>query len=116
MSFWLHQPGLTCWGDGLTPSRGQQALLCLCLCESSQGSRARLVLPISLQDEVGPRLDSAHCLCNPPQPLSKYPGLQGPSLRTSVFPLVTYGSHWLATHDHAGPEDVCTGPRMDEQA
>lgn len=45
---WLCRPGLTCWGDGLTPSSGQQALLCSCLCESSQGSRARLVLPISL--------------------------------------------------------------------
>lgn len=45
---WLCRLGLTCWGDGLTPSSGQQALLCSCLCESSQGSRARLVLPISL--------------------------------------------------------------------
>lgn len=44
---------LTCWGDGLIPSSGQQALLYLCLCESSQGSRARLVVPISLQGKGG---------------------------------------------------------------
>lgn len=48
--------GYTCWGDGRTPSRGQQALLCLCLCEISQGSRARLVFPISLQSEGGARV------------------------------------------------------------
>ena len=28
-------------------------MLCLCLCESSQGSRARFVLPISLWAEEG---------------------------------------------------------------
>lgn len=42
------------------PSSGQQALLCLCLCESSQGSRARLVLPISLWAEKGRRWGSEH--------------------------------------------------------
>ena len=57
------------------------------------------MLPISLQDEVGPRLDSARCPCNPPQLLSKYPGLLGPSLGISVSPLVTYGSQWLATQE-----------------
>lgn len=55
---------LTCWGEGRTPSSGQQALLCLCLCESSQGSRARLVLPISLWAEKGHRWGSEH----PPHP------------------------------------------------
>lgn len=75
--------GLTCWGDGLTPSSGQQALLCLCFCESSQGTRARLVLPISLQGEVGPGLDSACCS----QPISNHsPNTQAPrpSLGTSL--------------------------------
>lgn len=42
---------LTCWGEGRMPSSGQQALLCLCLCESSQGNKAGLVLPISLWAE-----------------------------------------------------------------
>lgn len=35
-------------------------MLCLCLCESSQGSRARFVLPISLWAEEGRWWGSKH--------------------------------------------------------
>lgn len=66
--------GLTCWGEGRTPSSGQQALLCLCLCDNSQGSRARLVLPISLRAEGGRWWGSKH---PNPQPCCLEPGTHG---------------------------------------